>query len=88
MVNPAQASKSPSTSASAHIPLPTLRDDGMAPSEPTTQALSIHDIAALSDAELDLFLEKNRRPEGGFELEVDWTELPNGQRDIFAQRLR
>jgi hypothetical protein len=84
-INPAQAFLNVSVT---HSFMYTIHGDGMAPSEPLTQAVSIHDIVGMSDTELDLFLEKNRRPEGGFELDVDWTILSKDQRDLLAQRLR
>ncbi len=57
--------------------------------EPTTATLSVSDIAAFSDAELVQFMQRHRRPDGGYELPVDgWDKLATDQRNKLAERLR
>jgi hypothetical protein len=57
-------------------------------SESTTPKLLAPDIAAFSDAELDQYLEENRRPDGSTVVDVDWKSLPKDQLDSLIQRLR
>lgn len=60
----------------------------MSSEEPTTPLLSVNDIAAMSDAALAEFMEKNRRPNGAFELPIaDWDKLSMIDRKALAKRL-
>lgn len=57
--------------------------------EPTSPELFASDVLAFSDAELVRFLEQNRGPDGGFDLDVAaWDTLPKGQREKLAERLK
>lgn len=61
----------------------------MASFEPTSPELSARDVLAFSDAELVQFMEQNRRPDGGFDLDVaGWDSLPKDQREKLAERLK
>lgn len=55
---------------------------------PTT--LSAQEIVALGDAELDAYLEQQRRPNGEIlvDVAVGWDHVPKDQRDRFIDRLR
>jgi hypothetical protein len=60
----------------------------MSSEEPAALTVSVDDIAAMSDAALAVFMEKNRRPDGGFELPVDgWDKLSKDERKSLAERL-
>ena len=60
----------------------------MSSQEPTAPRFSVDDIAAMSDAALAGFMEKNRRPHGAYELPVDdWDKLSKDERKILADRL-
>lgn len=56
----------------------------------SSRLATIDDITALSDAELGEFMEKHRRPDGVFELDVanDWNKLSKGDRHRLAERLQ
>jgi hypothetical protein len=61
----------------------------MASFEPTGPGLSARDVLALSDADLAQFMERSRRPDGGFDLDVaDCHRLPKSQREKLAERLK
>jgi hypothetical protein len=56
--------------------------------EPATSMLSVDDIAAMSDAALAAFMEKNRRADGVFQLPIDdWDRLTKDERNSLAERL-
>ncbi|KAI1167583.1 hypothetical protein F5B18DRAFT_393640 [Nemania serpens] len=52
-------------------------------------AVSVSDIAAMSDTELARFMEQNRTSNGDIELSVDdWDRLSKDERNCFAERLK
>jgi hypothetical protein len=60
----------------------------MVPHDPDTSTISVGDIAAMSDAVLGAFMDKNRGPDGGFDLPVDgWDKLSKEERNSLAERL-
>ncbi|RMD39521.1 hypothetical protein DV735_g5615, partial [Chaetothyriales sp. CBS 134920] len=64
-------------------------DGNMASTEAATATLSVHEIAAMSDAELGQFMTKHRCPDGGYELPVDgWDKLSKDERNRLAERLK
>ncbi|RMJ03711.1 hypothetical protein CDV36_014761 [Fusarium kuroshium] len=64
-------------------------DGNMASTEAATATLSVHEIAAMSDAELGQFMTEHRCPDGGYELPVDgWDKLSKDERDRLAERLK
>ncbi|KAH6632483.1 hypothetical protein F5144DRAFT_548438 [Chaetomium tenue] len=60
----------------------------MASHEPDTSTVTVGDIASMSDAALAVFIQKNRGPDGVFDLPVDgWDKLSKDERDQLAERL-
>ncbi|KAL8296257.1 hypothetical protein RB600_001643 [Gaeumannomyces tritici] len=60
----------------------------MASHEPDTSTVTVGDIASMSDAALAVFIQKNRGPDGVFDLPVDgWDKLLKDERDQLAERL-
>ncbi len=58
----------------------------MSSSEPPK--LSLDDILAFSEVELVQYMQQNRHPDGGFDLEFEgWENLSKDQRDQLAERL-
>ncbi|OAA47107.1 hypothetical protein NOR_02743 [Metarhizium rileyi] len=56
---------------------------------PLSQLMTVHDISALSDAQLGEFMKKHRRADDSFELPIDgWERLSKEERDCLAQRLQ
>lgn len=50
---------------------------------------TVEQLAALSNAQLGEFMEKNRQPNGAIELPVDgWEKLSKIERDRLAERLQ
>lgn len=61
----------------------------MASHEPGTSTVTVGDIASMSDAALAVFIQKNRGPDGAFDLPVDdWDKLSKDERDQLAERLK
>ncbi|KAM3549396.1 hypothetical protein ARSEF4850_008876 [Beauveria asiatica] len=61
----------------------------MASTETATVALSVDEIAAMSDTELGQFMTKHRHPNGGYELPVSgWDKLSKDARGRLAERLK
>ncbi|KAM0424838.1 hypothetical protein ACHAPT_009894 [Fusarium lateritium] len=61
----------------------------MASTEAETATVSVEDIAAMSDAELDQFMTKHRGPDGDYSLPIDGLgKLSKDERDRLAERLR
>ncbi|KAM6513367.1 hypothetical protein FALCPG4_015796 [Fusarium falciforme] len=64
-------------------------DGNMASTEAATVALSVDEIAAMSDTELGQFMTKHRHPDGRYELPVNgWDKLSKDERDRLAERLK
>lgn len=80
----------PHPTSSSHQKISSaFRDNKMASFEPTSPELSARDVLTFSDAELVQFMEQNRRPDGGFDLDVaGWDSLPKDQREKLAERLK
>ncbi|UNI16685.1 hypothetical protein JDV02_003099 [Purpureocillium takamizusanense] len=61
----------------------------MAGAGATTETLSVHEIAALTDAQLAQFMLKHRRRDGDFDLPIDgWDKLSTHDRKLLAERLK
>ncbi|KAM5347255.1 hypothetical protein ACJ41O_010260 [Fusarium nematophilum] len=65
----------------------------MAPTEDAvevaTAALSVHNVAAMGDAQLAQFMKNHRLLDGGYDLPIDgWDKLSRGGRTRLAERLK
>ncbi|KPM39122.1 hypothetical protein AK830_g7449 [Neonectria ditissima] len=61
----------------------------MASTGAATVALSVDEIAAMSDTELGQFMTKHGHPDGGYELPVNgWDKLSKDERGRLAERLK
>ncbi|KAM3525833.1 hypothetical protein MY4038_007124, partial [Beauveria bassiana] len=61
----------------------------MASTGTATVALSVDEIATISDTELGQFMTKHRHPDGGYELPVNgWDKLSKDARDRLAERVK
>ncbi|KAI1108505.1 hypothetical protein F5Y14DRAFT_436046 [Nemania sp. NC0429] len=59
------------------------------PHDSESVALSVDEIAALTDTELRQFMVRNRQPDGTFELPVEgWDKLSKDERSRLAERLK
>jgi hypothetical protein len=66
-----------------------LRDDKMTSIELSAPKSPARAAVDFDDAELDRYLEENRRPGGETIVDVEgWENLPKDQQDRFIQRLR
>ncbi|KAG8426348.1 hypothetical protein J3459_008260 [Metarhizium acridum] len=64
-------------------------DGNMASTEAVVVALSVDEIAAMSDTELGQFMTKHRHPDGSYELPVNgWDKLSKDERGRLAERLK